>query len=204
MYKEGPIFELVALFVLIPLILVLGIKVWIKISIVLIALIYVGVIGKESILSKLNWTIEFKDWRRILSLWLSMAIVSSILCYYFLPENLFRTVLNKPLLWILIVFIYTVFSVIPQEVIYRKFFFDRYTHLFRDTTVLFVVNAFLFSLAHLFLWNAIVLVLTFFGGLLFSYTYNKTRSLMTAIIEHGLYGLWLFTIGAGEMLAFPS
>lgn len=58
-------------------------------------------------------------------------------------------------------------------------------------------------MVHLVFHNALVSVLTLVGGILFGLTYRRTQSLMFTSIEHSLYGVWLFTIGAGEMLAFP-
>ena len=53
------------------------------------------------------------------------------------------------------------FSVYPQELIYRTFYFHRYSSLFRNKTLFIFLNAILFSLAHLFFRNALVLILTF-------------------------------------------
>jgi len=47
-------------------------------------------------------------------------------------------------------------------------------------------------------------MLTFIGGVLFAYTYQKTKSTALVAIEHAVYGNWLFTVGMGEMLAFPG
>ena len=77
-------------------------------------------------------------------------------------------------------------------------------HFFRIKKILIFVNAILFSLAHMFFRNTLVLILTFVGGLLFAYTYFKTRSTLLASVEHAVYGNWLFTVGMGEMLAFPG
>tara|TARA_R110000787_G_scaffold59922_9_gene135862 strand:+ start:1886 stop:2266 length:381 start_codon:yes stop_codon:yes gene_type:complete len=119
-------------------------------------------------------------------------------------NKLFCVVLNKPLLWLAILGVYTILSVWPQEIIYRTFFFSRYEALFQNKKLLIFVNAILFSLAHLFFKNTLVIVLTFIGGLLFAYTYYKTKSTLLASIEHAIYGNWLFTVGMGEMLAFPG
>ena len=61
-----------------------------------------------------------------------------------------------------------------------------------------------FSLAHLFFKNTLVLLLTFIGGVLFAITFKKTKSTVLVSIEHSFYGCWLFTIGMGNMLGFPS
>jgi membrane protease YdiL (CAAX protease family) len=67
-----------------------------------------------------------------------------------------------------------------------------------------IINAVLFSLAHIFFKNTLVLILTFIGGFLFIHTYSKTKSTTLVSIEHALYGNWLFTIGMGLILAFPG
>jgi membrane protease YdiL (CAAX protease family) len=66
------------------------------------------------------------------------------------------------------------------------------------------INGVLFSLAHLFFRNTLVSVLTFLGGLLFALTFLKYKSTLLVSIEHALYGNWLFTVGMGQMLAFPG
>ena len=67
-----------------------------------------------------------------------------------------------------------------------------------------VVNAFVFSLAHIFLKNILVLFLTFIGVIAFALTYYTSKSTTLVCIEHALYGFWLFTVGLGEILAFPG
>jgi membrane protease YdiL (CAAX protease family) len=75
--------------------------------------------------------------------------------------------------------------------------------LFQNEALFLFFNATLFSLAHLFFRNALVMFITFLGGLLFALTYKKTKSTLLVTIEHAIYGCWLFTVGMGEMLGFP-
>ena len=119
-------------------------------------------------------------------------------------SNLFIVVKTKPSLWIMILFIYSFFSVYPQELIYRTFFFQRYESLFRSNLVFILLNAVVFSLAHIFFKNTLVMFLTFIGGILFALTFKKTKSTLLVSIEHAIYGCWLFTVGMGAMLGFPS
>jgi uncharacterized protein len=96
----------------------------------------------------------------------------------------------------LVIVLYPLLSVIPQELIFRKFFFFRYG-MFFTPYVLIVLNALVFSFVHLVFKNYIALVLTFVGGILFITTYIKTKSFSLVCIEHALYGDLLFTIGLG-------
>ena len=116
---------------------------------------------------------------------------------------LFKSILTQPMLWVRMILIYTFLSVIPQEFIYRVFYFKRYRILFKNQNAFFLVNAILFSLAHLMFNSLLVLFFTFVGGYLFAYTYHKTKSLFWVCIEHLIYGGWLFTVGMGKMLGFP-
>ncbi len=119
-------------------------------------------------------------------------------------QSLFNVLLNKPKLWLFILFVYSFFSVYPQEIIYRTFYFERYKALFKNDSLFIFVNAIIFSLGHIFFKNSLVIILTFLGGLLFAITYIKTKSTLLVSIEHAVYGCWLFTIGMGGMLGFPA
>ena len=135
---------------------------------------------------------------------LLLAKITILFVWFTDKEILFGMLLNKPKLWLMILFFYTIFSVYPQELIYRTFFFQRYQHIFKNEVLFILLNAALFSLAHLFFNNMLVLFLTFIGGIIFAITYKKTKSTLLVSIEHAIYGCWLFTVGMGNMLGFPS
>lgn len=135
---------------------------------------------------------------------LGFMLVSTALVAWFVPEKLFIVLLHNPLLWVIMSFVYIVFSVYPQEILYRVFFFQRYKVLVQNPKILLALNAVIFCFAHLFFKNALVFALTLAGGFLFAYSYLKKGSIMLTSIEHSLYGWWLFTLGLGDMLAFPG
>jgi membrane protease YdiL (CAAX protease family) len=143
-------------------------------------------------------------WKSTSIKFLGIAIVTFLFVWFTDKESLFAVLLNKPKLWVLILLFYSLFSVYPQELLYRTFFFKRYKTLFKNEYVFIFINALLFSLAHLFFKNTLVLLLTFLGGVLFAFTFKKTKSTFLVSIEHSIYGCWLFTVGMGNMLGFPS
>ncbi|MFD2823784.1 CPBP family intramembrane glutamic endopeptidase [Lacinutrix iliipiscaria] len=149
----------------------------------------------------LNWKSFWKNTLFKLSL---IGTLTILFVWFTNQENLFIVMLNKPLFWIMILFVYSIFSVYPQELLYRIFFFQRYKSLFSSEILFILINATVFSLAHLFFKNILVLILTFVGGILFALTFKKTKSTLLVSIEHAIYGCWLFTVGMGEMLGFPS
>jgi membrane protease YdiL (CAAX protease family) len=122
--------------------------------------------------------------------------------YFYDNEAFFNVILNKPMLWFKFSLIYILVSVIPQELIYREFFMKRYSELFQNKTVLLLVNALLFSFAHIWFKSWIVLGFTFVGGIMFFLTYQKSKSLFVVILEHSIYGIWLYAVGYGELFKF--
>jgi membrane protease YdiL (CAAX protease family) len=116
---------------------------------------------------------------------------------------LFNALQNNLWRFFLVTGVYTFLSVIPQEFIYRKFYFQRYKMLFKSDKQLIAINSMVFCLGHLFFDNLLVLVITLIGGFIFSLSYLKYQSLKWICIEHSLYGLWLYTIGLGGLLGFP-
>jgi len=155
-----------------------------------------------------NFKVQSHFWKSFLKTtavrFLVIAFVITTFTYVYYNELLFKVLLVNPKLWVLILFVYCFFSVTFQELLYRTFFFKRYQVLFPNKKVIILVNALVFSLAHIFLKSSLVLVLTFVGGVLFSLTYFKSKSTTLVCIEHAIYGIWLFTAGLGQLLAFPG
>lgn len=128
------------------------------------------------------------------------AIAMVALLHRIHPEWLFSFVSSHPKFWLVVMFAYPVLSVVPQGVIYRAFFRERYAALFPNPIARTLVAAACFSFCHVFFLNPWALLLTFIGGLLFWRTYEKTGSLLLANLEHALYGDLVFTIGYGAFL----
>ncbi len=199
--------ELFCIFVLAPVSFSLPFSIWIKIALGLLGLIYVicVLLKVEKLKFKLKPGLDWKRFFRQLAVHFTViALITTLYVMKTQPEQLFRIMIDKSGMWLFILFIYSLFSVYPQELIYRTFFFTRYEELVGNKWLFVMLNAGLFSLAHIFFQNALVMVLTFIGGWLFALTYYKTRSTLMVSIEHALYGCWLFTVGMGGMLGFPS
>ena len=156
---------------------------------------------KFTVAKGLNWK---KFWKQTMIKLAGIIILTTIYVWVFDKSSLFTVLYNKPALWISILFFYSLFSVYPQELIYRTFFFHRYDTIFKSKGLLIFINAIVFCLGHLFFKNTLVLALTFLGGLLFALTFYKTKSTLLVSIEHAIFGCWLFTVGMGSMLGFPS
>lgn len=199
--------EFFIIFILIPISFALDYSPFIKLGVGFVGFLYVIYLllkverKKFKVAQGLNWK---QFWRETLIKLAIIAVLTTLFVWFTDNARLFEVLLNKPLLWLTILFVYSVFSVYPQELIYRTLFFERYAILFQSTSFAIVLNAVVFSLAHIMFKSTLVLVLTFLGGLLFALTYTKTKSTLLVSIEHAIYGSWLFTVGMGTMLGFPS
>ena len=114
-----------------------------------------------------------------------------------LGERFFAFPRNNPRLWLIIMVFYPVISVWPQEVLYRAFFFHRYSRILPRPILRIIFSGFVFGFMHIVFMNPVAPTLCLLGGLLFAHTYERTRSTLAASFEHALYGCWVFTVGLG-------
>jgi len=124
------------------------------------------------------------------------ALVLLLFTWLAIPDHLFNLPLKRPLVWVMVMLLYPLLSVPPQELIFRSFFLTRYATLFTPARLR-MASALAFGWAHLVLLNWVAVIFSAIGGYLFAHTYEKTRSLASACFEHALYGCYLFTLGLG-------
>lgn len=206
MLKRKLAIELLLLFVIYPIVLSIPNITLIKIIYTVLVALYVFYLTYKyrRIVFKLRKQIQpHQFWKSTLFKLLAISIASVAYLYIVNPELVFNPIKTNISLWIKMLLVYAFISVVPQEYIYRVFFFGRYRKLFNNHKLLIAANVFTFSLAHLFFHNALVILMTLIGGLLFAITYSKTKSLLWVSAEHAIYGGWLFTAGLGTMLGFP-
>ena len=138
--------------------------------------------------------------RRLFSLFFLGALFSGMFYGIMNQENWFSLPRNSFNDWLMLLLLYPILSVMPQELIFRTYFFHRYKRIMPSKTVRIIVSASVFALAHIVYANVLAVLLAFLGGLLFSYTYAQSRSTFVCVIEHSLWGLWMFTLGLGDVL----
>jgi len=133
--------------------------------------------------------------KRILTTYVIACFVVALVIFLYDKKLLFIYIRKTPLMWIFLMIIYPVFFVYPQEFVYRTFFFHRYKKIFPNHLMMIGASAFVFSYMHIVFQNAVAIVLTLAGGVLFAKTYYETKSTFTASVEHALYGCFVFTAG---------
>jgi len=116
-----------------------------------------------------------------------------------IPDEIapFRLLLERPFLLLAICFLYPIFSVYPQEIILRTWFFHRYAPLITNVPLLLTVNALTFAWVHVIFQNVWAVVLCIPAGFLFGYTYLKTKSTLASGVEHAIVGNLMWTSGLG-------
>lgn len=114
------------------------------------------------------------------------------------PDQFFAFPTERPFLWMVVMLLYPLLSALPQEFIFRSFFFHRYGHLLTVRYGTVIASAAAFSFLHIVYDNWWAVALSFIGGLLFGITYKRTKSLYWVTIEHALYGCLVFTLGMGN------
>tara|TARA_R110002096_G_scaffold432067_1_gene648208 strand:+ start:19873 stop:20499 length:627 start_codon:yes stop_codon:yes gene_type:complete len=199
--------EFFIIFILVPVSFSINFSPWIKLIIGFLGFIYViyVLLKIEKLSFKVSKNIRWKRfWKEIVIKLFVIMILTTLFVWITNKDALFNILLNKPKLWIFILFVYSLFSVYPQELIYRTFYFQRYQSLIPNIKLFIFINAVVFTLAHLFFKNTLVIILTFLGGLIFAFTYKRNKSTLLVSIEHAIYGSWLFTVGMGDMLGFPA
>jgi membrane protease YdiL (CAAX protease family) len=114
------------------------------------------------------------------------------------PDHFLLFVKERPGIWLMVMALYPLLSALPQELIYRTFFFHRYKEIFKNETLMIWMSTVSFSYLHIIYDNWVAVILTFVGGYLFSKTYHDSKSLSAVGLEHAIYGNIGFTLGYGK------
>ena len=138
------------------------------------------------------------DWLKLGLRVLAGALLLGAALWWLMPFALLKFPLERTRFWVIVVLAYPLVSVVPQGIVYRALFFERYAPLFGRFAC--VVAPVVFSLGHIVFNNPHALVLTLIGGVIFTWQYRKTGSLMFANTEHALLGNLAFSVGWGMYL----
>jgi membrane protease YdiL (CAAX protease family) len=125
------------------------------------------------------------------------SIALMIFTWLAIPEHFFGLPRERPKTWVMVMIFYPLLSAIPQEIIFRSYFFRRFSILFPNALSIQTASALAFGWVHILLQNWVAVVFSAIGGYLFANTYGKTRSLAAVCFEHALYGCYIFTLGLG-------
>lgn len=191
--------ELLSVYIGIPLLLKFDIlPVYKLVPLFMVFLFYLFVLLRDKTFKRKQFRLNgFDAW--IMILWRTVIMLLFLLLFtrFVFPSQYFELPLTNKNLWLLLVFTYPFLSVIPQEFVFRVYFYHRFQGLIGNRNILILLNALLFSFSHIMFENWVALVLTFIASILFSLTYLRYRSFTIVVLEHAIYGVLIFTIGPG-------
>lgn len=198
--RNYKILEFLLFFIAVPIIFKFNtLEGWLKIiPLFLIAGFFtVLLLSDKSFDSKILYTFNFKQFRRSVYRLVVIAILIIGFTWWFYTDLLFEYIVEEPYGYMVTFFLYPIASVIPQEIIYRVYFFHRYRSIFTNKLIFVFVNAFVFGLIHVIYDNWVAPIATFLAAILFVFNYYKSRTLLNVSFEHYVYGIILFTAGLG-------
>ena len=125
-------------------------------------------------------------------------VVSGFVYTIILDSNLlFNLPKNYFFIWVAVILIYPILSVIPQEIIFRVLFFERYSCLFKNQFLYLILNSIIFAYIHLVFQNFHAFFITLITSPIFAYAYLN-KSFKTCFLTHTIGGQLVFTYGLGE------
>ncbi|MDO5632107.1 MAG: CPBP family intramembrane metalloprotease [Paracoccus sp. (in: a-proteobacteria)] len=149
-----------------------------------------------------DWRSLLRGWRQIpwreAAVLAAVTLVSGIVILWLSgrQDAIFNILRVQPEMLLMIWALYPLLSALPQELIFRPLFYHRYGSLFASRKQALMVNAAVFSFAHLMYWSAIVLLMTFVGGWIFGRAYLK-HGFPAAWLLHAIAGNIIFAVGMG-------
>ncbi len=186
--------ELIIITLLIPLIIVF-LNLQIYVILFLIVTCFLICLFKKEDLKKIPLSKNVNDYKKLifrdLGLFMFLILFLDLLGEV---KLIFFDLKNFHYLILLSLF-YLIFSVIPQEIIFRYYFFTRYENVFKNKCILIITNSLAFSIFHVIYLDIKIIFITFIGSLLLSSNYVQFKSLILVILQHFFFAQILLTLG---------
>jgi membrane protease YdiL (CAAX protease family) len=206
MAKQARWIEMTGIFLGVPLFLYIELIPHLKIvTLLVLCIVCLVILLRDRTFDRKQFGLNgFSQWRMLAIRYGIVAACLALYTFFAEPQHAMTIVRHNQIRWALIMIIYPILSVVPQEIIYRVFFFHRYGLLFKEKRLSLLANAVLFAVGHIFFRNWVAIIGAFAAGLLWATTYLGSRSLLVVAIEHALYGDLVFTLGIGYYFYNPN
>lgn len=196
--------EFLLLYWLAPLLMALaiyGLRVPLFMLLLPVLLVFVVLLLRDPGFHVLDMLRTGIPWRELASILMLLPVGAALIFavgYWLEPDRVLEFPRQRPGLWLIIMIAYPLVSVTTQEILFRVYFYHRFERLFGDRPMLAILaNGAAFAFAHILFWNWVSPLMSFFGGMLFAWRYQRSRSYWAAVLEHSLYGDLIFTAGLG-------
>lgn len=168
----------------------------------MIGALWAGAVGTALYLWRRGAMTPSPEWRAGLRpVLIRFAILAPLImgaAWLVAPEQFLSFPRESPQRWMMVMMLYPLLSVWPQEVIYRAFMRERYAPLWGTGTGYVAASAIAFGYMHIIFLNVPAVVMTTILGFILARDYARHRSLMLVCVEHALYGCLIFTSGLGR------
>lgn len=193
------VLEFILFYVFVPFIAVRFLSGWFKIiPLLVIALIFLWLLLKDPAFDKCILTrFDAYFFKKSLPRMLIISVLLVWFTYWIFPYLFMEFPIEHFWAYVITLFLYPVASVLPQEIIYRVYFFHRYKKLVPEKYLLMLSNAIIFGLTHFIYGNWVAPIATFLVSWILIFNYFGSQSLLNVSLEHYFYGLVMFTIGFG-------
>lgn len=193
------VLEFLFFYVFVPFIAIRFLDGWLKIiPLLLIALFFFLILRTDPQFDKrILYRLDRQHLRKSLPRILIISILLIWFTFWIFPDLFFKYPLEDFDDYVITLFLYPVVSVIPQELVYRVYFFHRYKTIVPEKYLLMLSNAIIFGLTHWIYGNWVAPIATFIVSWIFIFTYLKSKSLLNVSLEHYIYGFVMFTVGFG-------
>jgi hypothetical protein len=129
---------------------------------------------------------------------LALVVVACVaLTQLLVPERFLSFPRLATAQWMAVMTLYPILSALPQEIIFRSFFFRRYQSLFPTNVAMLVANSLAFGVTHLIFHNWVAPTLSVVAGVMLARAYRRHRSLGWCGRNMRCYGCIAFTTGLG-------
>jgi membrane protease YdiL (CAAX protease family) len=199
---RGPLIaELIILFIGLPLAVAFYPLRWLGLATLLGATFYAC--ARLSRMPGFSWRDEWRgrdlaraDLKQIVLRFAVSTLAIAAVTWRLNPDMLFAFPRARLTVWAIVMAVYPVLSALPQEILFRTYFFRRYDGLFRGGEML-LASAAAFAFAHLLFHNIVAPALAGLCGYFLGWSYCRHGSLGRVALEHALYGDMVFTVGLG-------
>lgn len=195
--------ELCLLFIALPFLLSLGTPAALRRSVLFIACFYALFRLRGKVNWRWLWGRPWQGWWRGPVIRGAIA-AAGLLCWvlFFDKGEFLNFPRQRPFLWLVVMILYPVLSVVPQEIIYRVFIFSGHRNALPTMGLRVLVSAVLFGWLHVIYAGYFAIFSSALAGLAIGVSYNlhegKKGAIWPIILEHALYGQLVFTLGLGK------
>ncbi len=135
--------------------------------------------------------------KKLLHICIAVSCFLLMFIYLTAPDLLFYHPKNHLQIWLSTLVLYPILSVLPQELIYRTFIFNRYQAILPNLNHRILLSCISFGFLHIIFRNWEAVIFSTLAGVIFCQTYIRYQSTLVIILLHSLIGLSAYTIGLG-------